>query len=338
MEISRTQPFPLTFTQSGFEADTEYVLCILDDHAVDLVEIISPSDSDGIISIDLPNYFSRYDDEYRGEIYYNLSMTPETTILRGDLVWVDTITVMRPYVSPLTIAETPEDIANAVIYEEIARAIINSITGGFMYKREVVEAVGLGNDYLSVPFRLNRIVRVYENDVIVYDTEPDNPETWTNVREYYISPDKGTITMSVPNSNGINRNQSKPVNTRRGASDSFTVYNTNDSPNFAYDVYDNKTFSEFGTSSSMFPSGWDYVVVVEAGWPIIPLDIKRATRLIINDLKCNNIPYTNSYIKDYKSDQFTLKFDDRVFSDTGNRIADKILSAYVRPIYRIGVL
>jgi hypothetical protein len=172
----------------------------------------------------------------------------------------------------------------------------------------------------------------------VYDNEPDNPETWTNIREYYISPDKGAITMLVPNSNGINRNQSKPVNTRRGASDSFTVYNTNDSPNFAYDVYDNKTFSEFGTSSSMFPSGWDYVVVVEAGWPIIPLDIKQATRLIINDLKCNNIPYINSYIKDYKSDQFTLKFDDRVFSDTGNRIADKILSAYVRPIYRLGVL
>ena len=99
MEISRTQPFPLTFTQSGFETDTEYVLCFLDDYAEDLVEIISPSDSDGVISVDLPNYFSRYDDEYRGEIYYNLSLTPETTILRGDLVWVDTITIMRPYIN-----------------------------------------------------------------------------------------------------------------------------------------------------------------------------------------------------------------------------------------------
>jgi hypothetical protein len=314
MEISRTQPFPLTFTQSGFEADTEYVLCILDDHAVDLVEIISPSDSDGIISIDLPNYFSRYDDEYRGEIYYNLSMTPETTILRGDLVWVDTITVMRPYVSPLTIAETPEDIANAVIYEEIARAIINSITGGFMYKREVVEAVGLGNDYLSVPFRLNRIVRVYENDLIVYDAEPADEETWTNVRDYYITPDKASISVVMPSATGFNRTQSRPVNIRRGA------------------------FSDYGGNSVMFPSGWDYVVLVETGWPIIPQDIKQATSLLINDIKCNNLPYVNQYISEYKSDQFNIKFNDLAFKDTGNRIADKILSAYVRPIYRLGVL
>ena len=75
-----------------------------------------------------------------------------------------------------------------------------------------------------------------------------------------------------------------------------------------------------------------------AGWPIIPQDIKQATQLIINDLKCNNIPYINSYIKNYESYQFTLRFDDRVFKDTGNRIADKILSAYVRPIYRLGVI
>lgn len=338
MEISRTQPFPLTFTQSGFEADTEYVLCILDSHAGDLVEIISPSDSNGVISIDLPNYFSRYDDEYRGEIYYNLSMTPETTILRGDLVWVDTITVMRPYVNPLTIAETPEDIANAIIYEEVARAIINSITGGFMYTRETVETVGLGNDYLSVPFRLNKIVRVYENDVVVYDTEPANEETWTNVREYYITPDKASISVVMPSATGFNRTQSRPVNIRRGASDSFTLYNTNDSPNFAYETYDTKTFSDYGGNSVMFPSGWDYVVLVETGWPIIPQDIKQATSLLINDIKCNNLPYVNQYISEYKSDQFNIKFNDLAFKDTGNRIADRILSAYVRPIYSLGVL
>jgi hypothetical protein len=338
MEIPRVQPFPLTFTQSDFDANTEYVLCILDDHAGDLVELIVSSDASGVISTTLPNYFSRYDDEYRGEIYYNLSITPETTVLRGDLVWVDTITIMRPYLDPETIADTPEDIEDARVYEEISRAIINSITGGFMYKRETVETVGLGNDYLSVPFRLNKIIRVYENDVIVYDTEPADPATWTNVREYYITPDKASISMSVPNSNGLNRNQSKPVNTRRGASDSFTLYNTNDSPNFAYDVYDNKTFSDFGANAAMFPSGWDYVVIVEAGWPIIPQDIKRATGLIINDIKCNNLPYINQYISEYKSDQFNIKFSDLAFKDTGNRIADRILSAYVRPIYRLGVL
>jgi hypothetical protein len=116
------------------------------------------------------------------------------------------------------------------------------------------------------------------------------------------------------------------------------LYNTNDSPNFSDSIYDTKTFVDMAANAAMFPQGWDYTVVVEAGWPIIPQDIKQATALIVNDLRCNNIPYINSYIKDYKSDQFDLVFDDRVFKDTGNRIADKILSAYVRPIYRLGVL
>jgi hypothetical protein len=195
----------------------------------------------------------------------------------------------------------------------------------------------MGNDYLSIPFRLNKIVRVYENDMLVYDAEPSDP-TWVNVREYYITPDKATISVSMPTANGINRHQSKPVKGPRGASDSFTLYNTNDSPNFSDSIYDTKTFVDMAANAAMFPAGWDYTVVVEAGWPIIPQDIKQACALIVNDLRCNNIPYINSYIKDYKSDQFDLVFDDRVFKDTGNRIADKILSAYVRPIYRLGVL
>ena len=338
MEITRLQPFPLTFSHTGFEPNTDYLLAILDDHATDLVEIPVTSDSVGTISTELPNYFSRYDDEYRGEIYVDLGLNTVTGVHnRGDLIWIDTITIMRPYVDPDLLAETPEDQADAEMYEAVARAIINSITGGFMYKRETVETVGMGNDYLALPFRLNKIVRVYENDMIVYDTEPIDPD-WKNVREYYITPDKGSISVNVPTANGINRFQSKPVRGRYGASDSFTYYNTNDSPNFSEAVYDTKTFVDMTGNSAMFPEGWDYVVVVEAGWPVIPQDIKQATMLIINDLKCNNIPYINSYIKDYESDQFTLKFDDRVFKDTGNRIADKILSAYVRPIYRLGVL
>lgn len=337
MEITRLQPFPLVFSHGGFAPDTDYVLTILDDHAMDLYEALITSSASGVISADLPDYFARYDDEYRIEIYLSLGIDTNGSNILGDLVMIDTLTIMRPYVDPDNIAETPDDLADAVMYEAIARAIINSITGGFMYKRENVETVGMGGDYLSLPFRLNKIVRVYENGVLVYDSEPTDPD-WVNVREYYITPDKATISVNMPSTYGINRRQSKPVRGPRGASDSFTLYNTNDSPNFSDAVYDTKTFVDLASNSAMFPEGWDYTVIVEAGWPIIPQDIKQATLLIVNDLKCNNIPYINSYIKEYKSDQFDLKFDDRVFKDTGNRIADKILSAYVRPIYRMGVL
>lgn len=338
MEILRVPPFPLNFTQGDFDAETDYVIGILDDHANSLSEIEATSDEDGIISTQLPSYFSRYDDEYRIEIYVKDGETEDGDPILGDLIFVDTMTIMRPYVDPNLLAETEEDIEEAKKYEAIARAIINSITGGFQYERKTIETVGLNNDYLALPFRLNKVLSVIENDVIVFDAENIDPD-WINTRQYYVTPDKGAISVVVPGTTGYNRIQSNPPQRPRGASDSFTLYNTNDSPNFSDGMtYSTKVFADGAGGSPMFPGGWDYVVEVEAGWPVIPQDIKQATTLIVNDLRCNNIPYINSYIQEYNSDQFTLKFDPGVFTDTGNRIADKILSAYVRPIYRLGVL
>lgn len=333
MEIARTQPFPLTLTQTGFEADTDYVIAIMDDHAGDVASIQVTSDSNGDIEVELPNYFSRYDDEYRLEIYLDAGDGQ-----LGDLVFVDTLTIMRPYVDYSLLADTEDDLEEAKTYEAVARAIINAITGGFLYQRQTVETVGLGNDYLSIPFRLNKLVSVYENDVLVFNAFPSDPD-WQNIRDFAITPDRGAITV-VLDGTGYNRLQGRPVNGRRGASDSFTKYNTNDSPNFQDMPYDSKNFSYQMGGSPMFPVNYDYVVTVETGWPIIPQDIKQATMLLINDLKCNNLPYINSYIREYESDQFTLKFERDIFlSDkTGNRIVDRILSAYVRPIYRLGVL
>ena len=330
MELSRVSPFPLVFEADGFSANEDYVVCILDDHAGDLSEISTTSDANGKIQIELPNYYSRYDAEYRVEIYVQTGTNEDGSAIRDDLVYVDTLTIMRPYINPLEFAQSESDIAEAKQYEAIARAIINAITGGFLYERQTIETVGMGNDYLSVPFRLNKIVKVYENDILVYDLYPSDPENWQNIREYFITADRGAISVAVDSAFGYNRIQSKPVTPRQSASDSFTLYNTNDSPNIIQ--------NQIG--SPMFPSGFDYVVEVETGWPVIPNDIKQATKLLINDLKCNNIPYMNAYIREYESDQFNLKFERDIFlSDkTGNRIVDRILSAYVRPIYRLGVL
>ena len=338
MEITRSQPFPLVASVSELSAETDYVCVIYDDHFQTLDVLENTSNDDGDLEIVLPTYFQKYDDEYRLEIYEKAGEDLNLDPILGDLVYVDTMTIMRPYVDASLLAETEEDIEEAKKYEAIARAIINSITGGFLYERKTIETVGLNNDYLALPFRLNKVLSVRENDVLVFDAENTDPE-WVNTREYYVTPDKGSISVVVPGTTGYNRIQSNPPQRPRAASDSFTLYNTNDSPNFSDGMtYSTKVFADGAGGSPMFPGGWDYVVEVEAGWPVIPQDIKQATTLIVNDLRCNNIPYINSYIEEYKSDQFTLKFERGVFKDTGNRIADKILSAYVRPIYRLGVL
>lgn len=338
MEITRLQPFPLVASHSDLMPNTEYASLIYDDHFQLLDVLQTTTDNNGLWEQILPEYYQKYDDEYRIEVYEKIGEDENSDPILGELVMIDTMTIMRPYVDPDNLADTPDDVEEAKMYEAIARAIINSITGGFMYERKVVETVGLGNDYLAIPFRLNKVLSVVENDVVVFDSESTDPN-WVNTRNYYITPDKGSISVAVPGTTGYNRLQSNPPQRPRGASDSFTLYNTNDSPNFSDGMtYSTKVFADGAGGSPMFPSGWDYIVTVEAGWPIIPQDIKQATTLIVNDLRCNNIPYINSYIQEFNSDQFTLKFERGVFKDTGNRIADKILSAYVRPIYRLGVL
>ncbi len=313
MEITREQPFPLTFTQEGFDASSNYAVTIMDDHSNDLSEIPVTSNSSGTISTPLPSYYSRYDDEYRVEIYESTGTNEDGSSILGDLVFVDTLSISRPYFDVTTLSDDEDEIEELRQYESIAKSIIDSITGGFQYKREMVETVGLGNDYLALPYRLNKIVKVVENNITVFNSED---EEFTNLKDYYITPDHGAISIPMPYiPGGYNRLQSKPVTPQMPASDSFTLYNTNDSPNIIQNL----------AGCLGYHSAWTE---------------NYCTRLLINDLKCNNLPYINAYISEYKSDQFSLKIEKEAFirDMTGNRIVDRILSAYVRPIYHIGVL
>lgn len=328
MYITRKPPAPVTITfttADGFEEGEGYVLTLTNEYSVALYDTIGTVAS-GVLEFDLPDYFLRYDAEYRMEIYVALSYPDEPAV--GDLVYVDTLTIERPYVDPAILAEPSGDVETATQYEALARSIIDSMTDSFKYKREIVETTGLGNDYLPIAGRLNKIVKVYENGVCVYDTENTDPD-WVNSKEYYVSTDRSAITMRVTGTGTYNRYQSKPTKISRQSSDSFTPYDIDFSGKDVIDAADNYSF---------FPSGWDYTLVVETGWPIIPADIQRATKLLYNDLICNNLPYANAYMKEFESDQYTVKFDPAVFGGTGNKIVDKILSSYAKTMRGIGVL
>jgi hypothetical protein len=95
MEITRLQPFPLVFSHDGFAAMTNYVIAIQDDHATDLVEISATSNATGVLVADLPNYFARYDDEYRVEVYEQTGTDVNGFAIRGDMVMIDTLTMQK---------------------------------------------------------------------------------------------------------------------------------------------------------------------------------------------------------------------------------------------------
>jgi hypothetical protein len=60
--------------------------------------------------------------------------------------------------------------------------------------------------------------------------------------------------------------------------------------------------------------------------------------MLVEDIDCGKLDYYKRYISDYSTDQFKIKFDNKVFEGTGNVLVDKILSKYYKSITRLGVL
>lgn len=328
MNISRVPPFPLTVSIEGLSDLSDYVLCIMNSYGEDLTEIAVTSDSSGVLSTPIPDYYSRYDADYRMEVYEDTgTVDGDGNIVRGDLVVVDTLSIYRPYINVTADLSSPEDIAEAEEYESIVRSIINTYTDGFEFKRSVFDTAGNGSDYLPMMHRITKVIRVYENNVLVFDAENQDPE-WSNIKEYAISKDKTSIVEVV--SGELNRYQSKPFHGQEVGSDSFTT------ADYPYEA-PTKIFPE--TNWASFPSGWDYTVVVEHGYAVIPQDIQKAAKMLYSDIKCGKVNYRNSYIKEYESvNQFKIKIDDRSMKGTGNIIVDNILSNYPKTLSGIGVI
>jgi hypothetical protein len=239
---------------------------------------------------------SKYDSNYRVEFdSVNGQEIP---------IYDDTIELVRPYVTPESLGETASEIAEYTKYEEIARAVIDSvIPEGFYYKKKTLEVVGLGADYIPLWWDAKRILSVYENNELVTD------------RTYEITRDKTAITEVAVDR--VNRNEQAPLVLPAAGSD---LVDANLPP------------------LRGFPNGYDYKFVLEVGYPTVPSDIVRAATLLIDDIKCGRNDYYQRYISAYNTDQFRLQFDSRVFEGTGNIIVDKILSKYAKSITRLGVL
>lgn len=270
-----------------------------------LLEDEFQSGSDSKISIELSEDFQLYDEEYLVSIYESIGGE------NGQKVVEDRLEIVRPY-TEIT-GDTASEIAQNQSYEELARLLIDAITGGFYYKRTILQTTGLGTDYIPVWFKPHKILSVIENNVIVYDHITHNPGL--EGATFHITDDKTAITRHVEGD--YNRRESAALQFPAGTSDILDVY---------------------GRSGPMFPSTYDYVFELETGYKVVPSDIKRATDLLIDDIKCGKIDYYKRYVKSYSTDQFKLDYDPKMMNGTGNLLVDKILAKYNPAIYKIGVL
>lgn len=317
--LRQPSEFPLTLEYSGLDASTEYSLRIYDNNTTLLYSYDVTSDSDGVISQELDKYFEKFDDEYSVNVFsLDVDGYPENTVV------MDNLTIKRPYVNPYTLGDTDGEDEEAVYLERIARSIIDSIVGGFYYTYDTVDVTALGGDYLAIPNRINRINYVYRNNIKVYDRFA-SASVVQDV--YFVTSDNAAITIQQE---GLyNRSESKPVDLPLAASDSFNLYNDSDDPIAAL-----TKVREF----DLFPNGYDFTVTGEFGYPVVPVDIQEAAKMLISDIRCGKLDYVNKYINEYRTDQFTIKYSDIAWQGTGNRIVDQILQGYKTNFYKIGVL
>ena len=320
MEALRVPPYPILVTYTVAEPNTDHIVEIKDKDRNDvLAEYEVESSADSKISIELAGDFTKYDDSYYLVVY-------QGSVDQDSIVVEDNLEIKRPYVNPNKLASTASEVAEYAKHERIARAIIDSITGGFYYKVEWLDKTGQGTDYLPIWDRTYKILKAYENSSLVYDVTLEEPilGEWS----YELTKDKTAIMKNTATPGLIgNRSEQKGLNLHVAPSDSFNVYDTDYSEN-AY------TFS----TGAAFPEGWDYLFLLETGYKVVPHDIYEAALMLIDDISCGKIDYYKRYVTSYNTEQFRVQFDKTVLDGTGNMLVDKILDKYKQSITRIGIL
>jgi hypothetical protein len=292
MQILRVPPYNLSVDLTVGLPSTEYDYTVVDMADFSIIEGSVTSGTDSKVTISIS---SKYDTQYQ-------------ITIDGDEHYID---VVRPYINPNDHGNTASEIAAYASNEELARAIIDSVCDvEFYYKKKVLQTTGQSTDYLPIWVDAKKVLKVYENNVLIYDAD----DIENSVSLFEITQDATAITMTF--NDKVNRDESARILLPASPTD----------------------FIGLDYSARVFPKGWDYTVVLEAGYNKVPLDIVRATELLVHDIECGKLDYYKRYIGAYNTDQFRIQFDKTVFEGTGNLIVDKILDKYRKPIKFVGAL
>ena len=302
MEVMRVPPYPLTTKWTLPIPNYEYVVYVEDlvDHSVEETNMFS--DENGILTYELPLAKVQYDRKFFIKFY-------DTEHIHT--LYESNLDIIRPYVNPSDLGITASETEEYKTYELMARSIIDTvIQDGFYNHKQVIQAIGQGSDYFPLWVDCYKVLKVYENNVLVYDI--DTPES--NIYDYIITLDNTAIQRVI--TEPFNRNEVSPPNLPVARGD----------------------LGYYGYQSVAFPQGYDYTLIVDTGYKAVPPDVEKATRILINDIKCGKLEYYQRFITTYNTDQYRIQFDKSMFEGTGNLIVDKILDKYMNNIVKPGIL
>jgi hypothetical protein len=303
MEVLRLPPYPIETKWDVPLPNTAYTLYIEDlvDHSIETQDVTSDSYSQ-------VTYLVTQDKAQFDRIFLFRVLD-----LNGSIVMDSNLDVIRPYVDYRKLGTTASEIEEYKMLELISRRIIDSIViDGFYNSKHIVEINGSGSDYLPIWEDLNKILKVYQNNQLVYDYEAEDPTT--NSAIYRVTLDNSSI---IRDENAeYNRTQGAPLRLPAASGD----------------------LGYIGSGGVAFPTTDDFLFILDIGYRAVPPDIEYATKLLIDDLKCGKLDYFKRYITSYNTDQFRIQFDKSLFNGTGNMLVDKILENYIKRITKIGIL
>jgi len=183
--------------------------------------------------------------------------------------------------------------------ERYARKIIENYTGQNFYLYDDVQTVyGSGSDVLPLPYKLNTLHELYQNDILLEDTI-NNVYNW------------GYNAQISESGFGIRVNRANMLDN--------TVYTANGMvpPSINY------------SGSGMFFKDYTYRVQGRYGWEKVPDEIEIACVELMRDYFSRDKMWRNKYVKNVKTFDWNFEYNGDSFVGTGNLYVDKLLDAYV---------
>lgn len=189
-----------------------------------------------------------------------------------------------------------DDLSDA---ERWARKVIENYTGQefFLYD-DVYTVYSTGSDTLPLPYRIDTLHELYQNDTLLVDTinEIDN---WN----YPVQISESGFGLRVNRADMLDN----------------TVYTANGM------VPPSINDSSYGA----FANGSAYRVQGRFGWESVPDEVELACIELMKDYFSNDKNWRNKYIKNIKTFDWSFEYNGDTFTGTGNTYVDQILSGYV---------
>lgn len=254
--------------------------------------------------------------DYEGEYEFTLptSATATDRVLKATWTYiissktqqeVEYIYVSTPYatvdeiMSELGYSSQSQD-ANYFSYdkvksaERVARMIVNDYLGFELGKYSgTIVGYGDGADVLILPSKMISFTKLTENDRVVIDISQSYNQFGYDVE----ITETGYALRIIPQTPGD-------------------------------DISEQEYYDILNLRSGQFKNGYRYEVEGVIGWNYIPVEIKQAMFLLVNDLLCNDSTWRTKYVKKIDSGQMSIELSSLTFNGTGNAIVDSILQKF----------